>query len=204
MKKLFLYAWLGCIAAAIGWLFWHYEVQYSLPTPVPEDYRPVAVGEWIDLQGMIAVPDDPKPVFLHFYNPKCPCSKFNVPHFQELARDYGDKVHFGVVVMAKDNIYTEHEIQEKLELEVPVAFDKSIAAACGVYSTPQAVLLDADRRLYYRGNYNKSRYCTNKESNYAQQAIDSLLQDRYRPVFVEAALKSYGCQFPTPCDYTTP
>jgi hypothetical protein len=201
MKKLLLCAWLGCLACGIGYLFWHQEWKYNLPTPVPENYRPVQVGEWVNLSGKIDLPATHQPVFLHFYNPKCPCSKFNLPHFQSLAHEYGDRITFGVVVLSKST-YSAEEIQSKLDLDLPVAFDPSLATACGVYSTPQAVLLDADHKLYFRGNYNKSRFCTDKETNFAQHAIDALLQNRHNPVFAAAALKSYGCELST-CETMT-
>jgi hypothetical protein len=65
-----------------------------------------------------------------------------------------------------------------------------------VYSTPQAVLFDGDNKLYYRGNYNKSRFCTDKQTNFAQMAIDSLLSNRTNLITDKAALKSYGCCLP--------
>ena len=98
--------------------------------------------------------------------------------------------------MSGDKSYTAEDIQDKFGLNIPILFDQSIAAACGVYSTPQAVLLDTDHKLYYRGNYNKSRYCTDKKSNYAQMAIDSLLMKQHNPIFSQTALKSYGCSLP--------
>ncbi|MBS1565196.1 MAG: AhpC/TSA family protein, partial [Bacteroidetes bacterium] len=58
-------------------------------------------------------------------------------------------------------------------------------------------ILDEDRRLYYRGNYYRSRYCTDKKSNFAQLALDSLLGHRQNPVFDRLALKAYGCQLPS-------
>lgn len=202
MRKLLLWTWLGCLFSGIGFLFWHNEWKYTLPTPVPEHYRPVKIGDAVDLGHKIGLPARQRPVFLHFYNPACPCSKFNLPHFQFLARTYAQWIDFGVVVIAKERRYTEAQIQSRLGLQIPVSFDSSLARACGVYSTPQAVLLDAESRLYYRGNYNKSRYCTSKQTNFAQQAIDSLLHFSCNPVFSEAALRSYGCAFPT-CVYTT-
>ena len=117
------------------------------------------------------------------------------PNFKSLVRKYGDKISFGIVVLNNKN-YTAKEIQNKFDVAVPVSFDSTIAAACGVYSTPQAVLLDATRHLYYRGTYNKSRYCTDTRSNYAQMAIDSLFGNINRPVFAGYALKAYGCQLP--------
>jgi len=183
------------IFSFIGILFWYNEWKYSLPTPVPENYHTVNLKEYIDITDKINLTTN-KPVFLHFFNPNCPCSKFNIPHFKSLLSAYADKINFAVVVMAKDKNYTAEEIKEKFGLTVPVLFDTSLAGACGVYSTPQAVLLSANHTLYYRGNYNSSRYCTDKKSNYAQMAIDSILAKKQEPVFNHYALIAYGCSLP--------
>jgi hypothetical protein len=148
----------------------------------------------VDLAGKLPVADN-KPVFLHFFNPDCPCSRFNIPFFKALVRKYNGRITFAIVVLNNQS-YSAKEIQNKFDIDIPVSFDSTLAAACGVYSTPQAVLLDADRHLYYRGNYNKSRYCTDSRSNYAQMAIDSLFGHVPDPVFSGYALKSYGCQLP--------
>jgi hypothetical protein len=167
---------------------------YSLPTPVPSDYNKVIPGQAIDLNGKVAVAD--KLVFLHFFNPTCPCSKFNIPHFKSLAKKYAGEISFAIVVMGKEKNYSEEEIKEKFGLDIPVYFDAAIAKRCGVYSTPQAVIIN-DGKLYYRGNYNRNRYCTEKKSNYAEMAIDSLLENVSRPTFNQYALVSYGCTLPT-------
>jgi hypothetical protein len=194
VKKAITIASLLVIFSGIAYIFWYTDWKYSLPTPVPTQYHPVETGAYVDLGGKLSIPGD-KPVFLHFFNPDCPCSRFNIPYFKSLARKYGDKISFAIVVLNNKD-YTAKEVQNKFDINIPVSFDSTIAAACGVYSTPQAVLLDASRRLYYRGNYNKSRYCTDTRSNYAQMAIDSLFGNRYRPVFAGYALKAYGCQLP--------
>ena len=95
-----------------------------------------------------------------------------------------------------DKHYTVKEIQEKFDLNIPVSFDPSTAVACGVYSTPQAVLLDTIRKLYYRGNYNNSRYCTDEKTSFAKFAIEGLLNDRSKLVFSPLALRAYGCTLP--------
>jgi thiol-disulfide isomerase/thioredoxin len=176
-------------------ILWYADWQYSLPTPIPKQYHPINTGSAIDLDGKLAIPRN-KPVFIHFFNPDCPCSRFNIPYFKSLAKKYRDKISFAIVVMNNKD-YGVKDIQNKFDTDIPVAFDSSIAAACGVYSTPQAVLLDASRHLYYRGNYNRSRYCTDTRSEYAQMAIDSMLNNSYRPVFSAFALKAYGCQLPS-------
>jgi hypothetical protein len=194
VQKAITIAWLLVIFTSMAYIFWYTDWKYSLPTPVPKQYHPIGIGTYVDLGGKLSVPGD-KPVLLHFFNPDCPCSRFNIPYFKSLVRKYRNKISFGIVVL-NNNDYTALQIQNKFDVDVPVSFDSTIAAACGVYSTPQAVLLDATRRLYYRGNYNKSRYCTDTRSNYAQMAIDSLFDNIRRPVFAGYALKAYGCQLP--------
>ncbi len=194
VKKAITIAWVLAIFSGISYIFWFTDWKYSLPTPVPSEYHPVTTGTPVDLAGKLPFVAN-KPVFLHFFNPDCPCSRFNIPFFKSLAKKYGDKVSFAIVVL-NNQAYTAKQIQTKFDLDVPVSFDSTLAAACGVYSTPQAVLLDANHHLYYRGNYNKSRYCTDSRSNYAQMAIDSLFGNIPRPVFATYALKAYGCQLP--------
>jgi len=104
-------------------------------------------------------------------------------------------VNFVIVIMS-DKTYTVKAIQDKFNLDIPVLFDPSIAVSCGVYSTPQAVLLDTDHKLYFRGNYNSSRYCTNEKTSFAKIAIAGLLNEHARLVFSQVALKAYGCSLP--------
>jgi hypothetical protein len=194
MKTVMTIVWLTTIFSGIAGIFWYTDWKYSLPTPLPKQYHAVVTGAYINLKGKLPVSRD-KPTFIHFFNPDCPCSRFNIPYFKSLAAKYGDRIHFAIVVLNNQK-YTSQEIQHKFDLDLPVSFDSSIAAACGVYSTPQAVLLDSNQRLYYRGNYNKSRYCADSRTNYAQMAIDSLFNDNDHPVFSAYALTAYGCQLP--------
>ena len=193
MRKWVVIFLLISIFGAIAGIFWHNEYVYSLPTPVPPNYHKVMPGDAIDLRGKIAIGQ--KPLFLHFFNPACPCSRFNIPHFKTLAKKYADDLSFAVVVLSKEKKYSVEDIQDKFGIKVPVYFDETIAKSCGVYSTPQAAII-SNGKLYYRGNYNKSRYCTEKNSNYAEMAIDSLLNQNAHPSFSQYALVSYGCTLP--------
>lgn len=194
MKKLFILTWLGILFTGIVALFWYNEWVYQLPTPVPANYKMVNMGENIALSGPLDT-DKNKPVFLHFFNPDCPCSRFNMEYFKSLVNQYNDKVSFAIVVLNNER-YSEKQIQEKFGLDLPVSFDSSIADVCGVYSTPQAVILNKDHGLYYRGNYNKSRYCTDKKTNYAEMALNGLLEEKGSMSFDRYALKAYGCKLP--------
>ncbi|GAO44690.1 thioredoxin fold domain-containing protein [Flavihumibacter petaseus] len=210
MRTIILISWLTLIAGGICRLFWQQEWKYRLPTPVPANYHAVAQGSQLSNQALLPqTPNDQtptyaeasvgkansKPVFLHFFNPDCPCSRFNMPQVKELIREYGDQVNFIVVALAKEN-WTPEAIQSKFDLSVPVVTDSALAATCGVYSTPQAAIIDAEKKLFYRGNYNRTRYCTDPKTNFAQIALEALLARQPMPLFGDAAFKSYGCELP--------
>src|SRR6188474_1034038 len=93
MKKHIIIVFLALIFTAIAVLFWHQEFKYSLPTPVPENYKVVNLGNAIQIPEELRSKNN-KPVFLHFFNPDCPCSKFNVPHFKSLVKQYGNQATF--------------------------------------------------------------------------------------------------------------
>lgn len=192
-RKGIVYTLLATLFTGIAILFWYNELVYSLPTPVPKNYVPVNFGNTVNVPAGFYVDKD-KPVFLHFFNPDCPCSKFNMAHFRSLVKKYGGEINFSIVVLNNDK-YSAKEIQDKFDLKIPVSFDKSIADACGVYSTPQAVITDKNHNLFYRGNYNRSRYCSDAKTNYAQQALESLLYNQ-QVLFNNFALKAYGCELP--------
>jgi len=196
IKKIFIAVWLLIIGSGIAYAFWHQEWKYSLPTPVPSNYHVINSGTPVSIKNIPGLEHSSKPLFLHFFNPNCPCSRFNITQFKSLVKEYGSKIDFAVIALTNKQ-YTEKDIQQKFDLAIPVVFDSSYAAACGVYSTPQAAIINTDKRLYYRGNYNKSRYCTDKKTNYAEIAIDALLAELGQPRLDPEATVSYGCTLPT-------
>lgn len=193
-KKGLVLLWLAVLMAAVGSLFWYQDWIYQLPTPLPEAYKPVQNGTYINIPRRVTLHSD-KPVFLHFFNPDCPCSRFNQPHVKALVRQFGQQVNFAVVVVSPKP-YSPAQVQAKLGMNLPVLIDSTLASACGVYSTPQAVLLDAQHRLYYRGNYNRSRYCTDEQTSYAKLALNDLLLKKSKRVTDARALTAYGCSLP--------
>jgi hypothetical protein len=194
MRKKIAVLLLISVTAAIAAIFWVTEWQYSLPTPIPKDYCDVRTGTEIKLEKFHVAHS--KPLMLHFFNPGCPCSRFNVPHIQSIIKKYKGKVDFAVVVMSNNDNLTAEEIADKFNADIPVFFDRDIATECGVYSTPQAVIIDKNSKLYYRGNYNKARYCTDKNSEYARIALDAVLENSKLPSFDQLASKAYGCRLP--------
>ncbi len=178
---------LGIAAAA----FWYQDWQYSRPTPRPAALVQPAVGSVPLALAALETGPGGRPLFLHFFNPGCPCSRFNLDHVRDLTAKYRGRVRFVAVVPGGD--------ANSLGLPMETVADKdgAIARACGVYSTPQAVLLDSAGRLYYRGNYNSSRYCTASGSQYARIALESLLAGSPPPHLPPAATIAYGCPLPS-------
>ena len=194
LRKGFLGLWLLSLFSAVISLFWYNDWIYQLPTPVPDNYTSVPIGRTISFHGLSDYEKD-KPVFIHFFNPDCPCSRFNVKHFQSLVRRYGQDVNFVVVVMSKKD-YSVRDIQDRFGITLPVLFDSKLAESCGVYSTPQAVILNTDSQLYYRGNYNRSRYCTDEKTSFAKIALTDLLSSKSGTLLDPLNAKAYGCSLP--------
>lgn len=177
-------------AVSIGFIFWEQEMKYQLPTPLPSNYQPVSLGESIQL------PNDfntSTAYFLHFYNPDCPCSRFNSKNVKFLIRSHGDSVR--MVIVVPDAASAKQARSEFDDVTIYVDEKNQLALATGVYSTPQAVIIDDHQNLYYRGNYNQSRYCTSKATNFAELALVALFNHQPSPQFGLLATQSYGCEW---------
>lgn len=178
----------------IGLIFWKQEYQFTLPTPVPENYIKVEQGDSIDFnikKGRLS--------YYHFYNYDCPCSRFNIKEFQSLVHKYKDKVDFYAVLETKGISSNDvEEFLKKYDLGINVIQDPNgdIAEKLGVYSTPQAVLVK-DQKIYYKGNYNKARFCLSKNTKFAAQALEAMVSGQPVPDFPFVAEIAYGCELPS-------
>lgn len=199
MRKLLVFGILACCAAGICYLMWQEEYRYSLPTPIPEYHEPVPLGSLIPLSTLFPDRNTDRPVFAHFFSPDCPCSRFNLQHFRSLVQAHGDTVNFAVIIPEGAS---EARAREMLETDIPVLIDhdRQWAIQCGIYATPQAVILDEKGSLFYRGNYNKSRFCTVPGSNFASLSLEALLQGQPPLDWGLPATTAYGCQIPDSSD----
>ncbi|HEY5918418.1 MAG TPA: TlpA disulfide reductase family protein [Chryseolinea sp.] len=197
-RVIILSATLLSLVCLIGWVFWIQEVQYSLPTPVPARFVDIKIGEKVDLSKELKI-DSGRAAVLHFFNSECPCSRFNMDEFERLEHQYRNKVQFFVVIQS-DNRDEIEEFQDKYELTVPIILDPSgaIADKCGIYATPQAVILDQNSAVYFKGNYNKARFCARKETRFVEIALDHLLKGEALPLsMLYAVVEPYGCTLPS-------
>jgi hypothetical protein len=189
--------------ALAGTVFWWQDTRYALPTPRPANLVQPARGEPLPVAAWIAgsnVAKGGKPLLLHFFNPYCPCSRFNLEHVRELQQRFGDRMAFvGIIQATIEGADDRRDVEERLaslhfELPYVIDADGSIAASAGVYSTPQGVLVDERSSLVYRGNYNVSRYCTDERSQFVRIAIESMLAARDA---LPPDTPAYGCELPS-------
>ena len=183
----------------IGWIFWEQEIKYTLPTTIPVNFVDVEIGEKVDLNDHLKLLED-QPVLLHFFNFDCACSRFNMKEFERLSIRNKNKIQFMVIIQSNDEDDLQR-FEEKYELtNVPLILDKdgAISDLCGIYATPQAVILDAESQIYFKGNYNKARFCTKKQTKYVDIALTHLLKNEPLPLYIEYALtEPYGCSLPS-------
>lgn len=180
----------------IGVIFWNQELKFVKPTPVPEDFVPVSPGDSVDLSHLLGSVE--KDIFVHFYNYDCPCSRFNMKEFEFMVHDYEDRVQFLAVIQSENKSQKEiEEFEEKYGLGIPTVMDPDgkIAKALGVYSTPQAVIISKGK-VFFKGNYNKARFCTSKNTKFAELALEALVNNKPAPHFPELAYVPYGCELP--------
>jgi len=170
-------------------IFWRQEIKYAIPTAIPHDYISVLPGQTINLPEPL---EQGAAYFIHFYNPDCPCSRFNSKHIQSLINDHSDSIKFVIVIPdAAALMRAKSELGNDLVFVEDVGHD--IAKACGVYSTPQAVIVASDGKLFYRGNYNRARYCTTRASNFAEFSLIAFINNQPPQLFGLEATQSYGC-----------
>jgi len=178
---------------------WYQDAQYAAPTPRPAGLcqRPISSRLSLPTEVFQNSGTDHRPLLLHFFNPDCPCSRFNLDHIRLLVRAYGARVRFVAILQGDDEAYLQRAFRET-GLKIPCVADVrgEIARKCGVYSTPQAVVLTGDGRLYYRGNYNLARYCADPGTEFARLAIVSVLAGNPTYVAPSVASVSYGCALP--------
>jgi len=169
----------GLLAFA-GYVFWLQDWKYSLPTPKPQGLQQIAIGSKPPLPPALARlrrQAGGRPIFLHFFNPDCPCSRFNEDHVQALVRAHRGTTAFVAIV--------EPEGGE-------LARDAAERAA---RDFGMEAILDADGTLFFRGNYNLSRYCADAKTEYARLALEHAIA--HTPYTApEGATVAYGCELP--------
>jgi len=200
--RIFLFSCIATVLlSCIGYIFWRQELQYIGPTPLPENYTDIEIGEALDIPELSQFTN--KLLFVHFYNSDCTCSRFNSKVFSNMVYKYRSEVNFVALIQSEEDNAVE-AFKEKYDLGIPIIKDKQgqLAEKLGVYSTPQAVIIK-NSTLFYKGNYNRARFCTTKNTKFADMALKAAVEGKPAPHFPELAFVAYGCQLPSNTEKTS-
>jgi len=142
--------------------------QKLLDTPIT-----LTTGEVVTL----AQYQNKQPVYLKFWASWCqPCLK-EMPHFEHVQKQYGDKIKvIGINLGLNDDLEAVKTVQKKFNLTMPLAFDKdgNLAQSFRLLATPYHLLFDKQMNLIHVGN-KASAALDNKLGLISQQKSIDLL-----------------------------
>jgi hypothetical protein len=185
--------------AAMAYAFWYVQgrfVQPFYPEFVNEVWDADPSGFGAAFAALVRDADAAAPgraTVYHFWDPDCPCTRFNTPHVRELVEQYSASGVEFVVVPAPGVRYDTAAIETRFGAGVR-ALDASLITQVAVPSSPAAVLVSSDRDIAYFGPYSSGAFCGGENGRYVEDALErSLAGNPAAPLDVFAA----GCY----CDW---
>lgn len=191
----------GILAGGIiGWPVGHAEPK----PPATAESLPVPDVALRDLTGkawsLSAVSATHKAVVLVFVSSECPMVSYYLPVVADLAKHYRPRQVGFFLVCSNPDESTESlkELLAEAKVQLPLWLDRQqqLARATGATITPQAVILDSERKVLYRGAIDDQYYARLKARpvvtrQHVKMALDEHLDGK--PVSVRET-KAYGCE----------
>lgn len=117
------------------------------------DYKTVQLQQFPTLQPFtLASLDQTKPTYIKLWASWCqPCLE-QMPHFEKLYQEYGDKVNFVAVnININEKRQEISKVQQRFKLSMPIYLDQQgqLALALGLVGTPYSVLLNQKGEKLY-------------------------------------------------------
>ena len=108
---------------------------------------------------------------VHFWDPECPCNRFNQVHVQQLMQEYGPRgVHF-VVVAGKQIAQAKKIFSDPAVVE----FIEELPAQSRPPSSPAVAIMDRSGELAYFGPYSVGAVCSVGNGAFVEKALDQVL-----------------------------
>lgn len=132
---------------------------------------------------------DPKATVLHYYNPDCPCTRYNTWHVKDLIKEFTKQgVRFEIRV-PDESLIKEAELMFNRPAKVAEAGATPIAS-------PSSLVLDANMNPQYIGPYSPAATCNLSKDDFVGNVLNDLLAGEVYPRTRNLAL---GCI----CDWPT-
>lgn len=167
--------WLASMAIAFWW-FQYRNVQTFTPQAVFFDSQTLQAQLQQLLLHVTHRHNQPAATVVHFYNPGCPCNKFNERHVRDLIAQYGRQgVRFIVMVSADLATDQEQALQQARQVfNDPAVIDVQLAKEIRPPSSPAVAILDAQDQLAYFGPYSIGATCSVQNGAYVETTLDKL------------------------------
>lgn len=119
---------------------------------------------------------------IHFWNPDCPCSKFNEVHVKKIISDYSDKnVAFSVVVSGKSaEQRKERSLLAKQVFNLAAVKDirSDWPMEKGPPSSPAVAIMNKQGKLVYFGPYSLGARCSPEKGKFVEKVLDRLKDEK--------------------------
>ncbi|HEY7885468.1 MAG TPA: TlpA disulfide reductase family protein [Cellvibrionaceae bacterium] len=121
----------------------------NVDDPAPAFHTKTLAGDSINLADSLGK----RPIYLKFWATWCKYCVYELPHAQQVYRQYGDSITILMVnVGINDSVENIQSTYAKAGVSLPTAIDTTgdIVASYGVVGTPNHIVIDADGKLLYR------------------------------------------------------
>lgn len=139
---------------------------------------------------------DAKATVIHYWDPACPCNRFNEAHVKQLMQHYGrEGVRF--VIVAVSHLKTAKQIFVDPAV---VGFIDGLPERSQPPSSPAVAIMDRRGELAYFGPYSVGAVCSVGKGNFVEKTLDKVLRG-VNPRFWNTL--AVGCFCPWPTNDTT-
>ncbi len=179
-----VFIWLLMIAFAFWWfeLRWYRQVDFQYSDAL-FDSRTLLNDQSL-LQGK-----DHRATVVHYFDPACPCTRFNTAHVQELMATYLPK---GVAFVIKVPNEAARQLAHQTFKQVPIDV---VAAKNAPVASPAALVLNPLGQPEYVGPYSPGAVCTSKTGDFVGLALDDVIQGKGFKQTINLANGCF-CQWP--------
>ncbi len=181
----------------IGVLHFYWVNEFEHYIPVQESSMIAQVGSNISLEASL-LQIGSKPAFIHFFDNECILSKTNIEHLNLFLPDFQRSFEMYLIVAGD---VTVQDLKRKYDLPtyIKVINDptRQLFDELGVKATPQAMIIETDQKVLFRGNYsNGNGLCAPSNIKYSAPAIALLKRSRDKPLpfFPTYQTQQWGCK----------